>query len=185
MARARPGGAIAGAIGYRHPAVAIFEGYAGTSESGFRAEVEAEEALLRGERLLAMADQREHSALTGPAAAEGDRRLSDFERNSHGFRGIVVTDRIRLRRLIATSDPAIYPGQYATCICDEVARYRDPLRQARHHLLRSGRPGRAHHSVTDTGDTPELDLRISVSRIEGQQDLHGMASRGAGLAPHC
>lgn len=31
----------------------MFEGYAGTSDSGFRAEVEAEQALARGEHLLA------------------------------------------------------------------------------------------------------------------------------------
>ena len=42
----RPGGSIAGAIAYRHHAVQLFEGYAGTSDSGFRAEVEAEEALV-------------------------------------------------------------------------------------------------------------------------------------------
>src|SRR6266536_212347 len=40
----RPGGAIAGAIQYRHQRVQMFEGY-GTSRSGFRAEVEAEQAL--------------------------------------------------------------------------------------------------------------------------------------------
>ena len=45
----RPGGSIAGAIAYRHHSVQMFEGYAGTSASGFRAEVEAEEALARGD----------------------------------------------------------------------------------------------------------------------------------------
>jgi hypothetical protein len=38
----RPGGVIAGAIAYRHHSIHMFEGYAGTSDSGFRAEVEAE-----------------------------------------------------------------------------------------------------------------------------------------------
>ena len=47
---------IAGAIAYRHHAVQLFEGYAGTSDSGFRAEVEAEQALVRGENLLSMID---------------------------------------------------------------------------------------------------------------------------------
>ncbi|MFC9234934.1 hypothetical protein ACFTZK_00285 [Streptomyces decoyicus] len=44
----RPGGTVAGAIQYRHLSVQMFEGYAGTSESGFRPEVEAEQALTRG-----------------------------------------------------------------------------------------------------------------------------------------
>ncbi|MFF3574978.1 hypothetical protein [Nocardia jiangxiensis] len=37
----------------------MFEGYAGTSDSGFRAEAESEEALARGEHLLAMIDQHD------------------------------------------------------------------------------------------------------------------------------
>lgn len=55
-----PGGAVAGAIAYRHQAVCMFEGYAGTSDSGFRAEVESEQALARGEHLLAMIGAHEH-----------------------------------------------------------------------------------------------------------------------------
>jgi hypothetical protein len=40
----RPGGAIAGALQYRHQCIQMFEGYAGTSDSGFRDEAEAEQA---------------------------------------------------------------------------------------------------------------------------------------------
>jgi len=48
----RPGGSIAGALQYRHHGIQIFEGYAGTSDSGFRAEVESEQTLARGEHCL-------------------------------------------------------------------------------------------------------------------------------------
>ena len=48
----------------------------GTSESGFRAEVEVEQALARGEHLLAVIDKHEHECLTGPAASEAAQRLS-------------------------------------------------------------------------------------------------------------
>ena len=44
----RPGGVIAGALQYRHHVIQMFESYAGTSASGFRAEVEAEQAMARG-----------------------------------------------------------------------------------------------------------------------------------------
>ncbi|MEU7306077.1 hypothetical protein [Streptomyces sp. NPDC007206] len=47
----RPGGTIAGALQYRHQRIQMFEGYAGTSDSGFRDEVEAEEAFTRGQFL--------------------------------------------------------------------------------------------------------------------------------------
>jgi hypothetical protein len=104
----RPGGAIAGALQYRHHAIQMFESYAGTSASGFRAEVEAEQAIARGEHLLAMTDQHQHH-LTGPAAAEAAARLS-------AFAGQVTTDSRRIARLMDSHDPAIYPGEYVTCI---------------------------------------------------------------------
>jgi hypothetical protein len=40
----QPFGLVAGKIQYQQTSVAVFEGYAGTSESGFRAEVEKERA---------------------------------------------------------------------------------------------------------------------------------------------
>ncbi len=111
----RPGGAIAGAIAYRHLSVQMFEGYSGTSDSGFRAEVEGEQALARGEHLLAMADQHEHQRLAGPAAEEANRRLEQFSGQAR-FDGKVITDEQRLKRLMRRDDPAIYPGKYATCV---------------------------------------------------------------------
>ena len=113
----RPGGAIAGAIAYRHLSVQMFEGYAGTSESGFRAEVESEQALARGEHLLAMTDAHQHTDLTGPSAAEAARRLEEFADHAR-FGGTVITDRHRLKRLIDRQDPAVYPGTYVTCVHD-------------------------------------------------------------------
>ncbi|MCU6478998.1 hypothetical protein [Arthrobacter sp. A2-55] len=111
----RPGGSIAGAIAYRHHSVQMFEGYAGSSASGFRAEVEAEEALARGEHLLAMIDRNEHTSLTGPAADEAERRLVGMGADP-AFAGTVTTDRRRLLRLIDAQAPAIYPGRYVTCV---------------------------------------------------------------------
>jgi integrase len=78
----RPGGVIAGALQYRHHAIQMFESYAGTSASGFRAEAEAEQAIARGEHLLAMTDQHHHD-LTGPAAGQAASRLATFA----GFAG--------------------------------------------------------------------------------------------------
>lgn len=114
----RPGGTIAGAIHYRHLSIQMFEGYAGTSDSGFRAEVESEQALARGEHLLGMIDAHEHTELAGPAASEAARRLEAFDDQSR-FQGTVVTDRHRLRRLMQRQDPAVYPGTYVTCIHDQ------------------------------------------------------------------
>jgi len=111
----RPGGTIAGAIAYRHLSVQMFEGYAGTSDCGFRAEVESEQALARGEHLLAMTDAHPHDTLAGPAAAEAATRLAAFAGKA-GYHGTIITDPRRLKRLMDRADPAIYPGEYVTCV---------------------------------------------------------------------
>jgi integrase len=113
----RPGGVIAGAIQYRHQRVQMFEGYAGTSASGFRAEVEAEQALERGEHLLTMVEGHEHHQLGGPAADEARARLEEFRRHADAcFTGTVVTDERRLQLIMRRHDPSIYPGKFITCI---------------------------------------------------------------------
>ncbi|WP_139333106.1 hypothetical protein [Mycobacterium sp. SP-6446] len=111
----QPGGSIAGAIQYRHLNIQMFEGYAGTSESGFRAEVESEQALTRGEHLLTLANAHEHPGLAGPGAAEASRRLEELG-NRARFHGITITDPHRLKRLMQRHDPAIHPGTYVTCV---------------------------------------------------------------------
>jgi hypothetical protein len=107
---------------------------AGTSDSGFRAEVESEQALARGEQLLAMIDRHEHTNLAGPAAAEAARRLEQLSQQTH-YRGTVITDQRRLRRLMARDDPAIYPDKYvtrvhthATALCEQRHDQRGTLR---------------------------------------------------------
>ena len=111
----RPGGAIAGTIQYRHHSIQMFEGYAGTSDSGFRGEVEAEQTLQRGERLFEMIENHEHHDLRGPAAREAQTRLDNLQRTT-AYRGGVITDRRRLVRLMRREDPHIYLGHFVTCI---------------------------------------------------------------------
>ncbi|MEW2265801.1 hypothetical protein ACGF5T_24285 [Streptomyces sp. NPDC047853] len=111
----RPGGVIAGALQFRHLRVQMFEGYAGTSDSGFRDEVEAEDAIVRGEKLGDLIVSHEFHSLRGPAAAEAESRLAEFERNVQ-FHGKVFNDDKRLRRHMNRHDPHIYPGEYVTCV---------------------------------------------------------------------
>jgi hypothetical protein len=111
----RPGGVIAGAMAYRHHRVQMFEGYAGSSASGFRAEVEAEEAIARGEQLCDLVTGHDYHPLTGPAAAEAEARLIEFQQHPI-FEGKAITDPRRLQRVMDRHDPNIYPGEYVTCI---------------------------------------------------------------------
>ena len=111
----RPGGSIAGAIAYRHHSVQMFEGYAGTADSGFRAEVEAEQAMAEGEQLLALIDEHEHEELSGPAADDAQRRLKSMG-SQQLFVGTVTSDRHRFKRLLKLHGPNIHPGKYVTCV---------------------------------------------------------------------
>ena len=111
----QPGGSIAGAIQYRHHSLQMFEGYAGTSESGFRHEVEAEAALARGEQLGDIIRNPSPQRITGPAAEEAEARLAALESEVH-FHGKVITDTKRLARYMKRHDPHIYPGEFVTCV---------------------------------------------------------------------
>jgi hypothetical protein len=111
----QPGGVIAGAIQYRHLSVQMFEGYAGTSASGFRQEVEAEQAIQRGEKLADLIANPTNRQLTGPAAEQAHARLAGFQAHAQ-FNGKVIPDRKRLQRLIHKHDPNIHSGQYVTCV---------------------------------------------------------------------
>ncbi|MFI7356185.1 hypothetical protein ACIBTP_19830 [Streptomyces avidinii] len=112
-----PGGVIAGALQYRHRSIRMFEGYAGTSDSGFRAEVESEQAIARGEVYMEMIEAHQHLNLAGPSAEEATRRLTDFGDRAQ-FQGQVALDKHRLTRIMKRNDPAIYPGEYITCVND-------------------------------------------------------------------
>lgn len=112
----KPGGSIAGAVAFRHQAIHMFEGYAGTSESGFRAEVESEQALARGEQLIDLSDVHRNGNLVGPSGEEATRRLAEFGIYTDGFAGTVITDEHRLTRLMRRHDPAVYPGTYVTYV---------------------------------------------------------------------
>jgi integrase len=149
----RPGGVIAGALAYRHHCVQVFEGYAGTSESGFRAEVESEQALARGQHLMAAVEAHQHTQLAGPAAGEAASRLEKFGSRA-GFGGKVVLDDNRLRRLMARHDPAVYPGEYVTCVHDHSKALCEKARSRRAEGLpdHGGCKPLACHNVALTDD---------------------------------
>jgi hypothetical protein len=89
----------------------------GTSDSGFRAEVEAEQALERGRHLFAMIENHEHHDLRGPAADQAQARLDNLSRDT-AYAGSIITDPKRLERIMRRGDPKIYPGRFVTCIYD-------------------------------------------------------------------
>ncbi|WP_194908949.1 hypothetical protein [Catenulispora rubra] len=126
----RPGGVIAGALAYRHHSIQMFEGYAGTSDSGFRAEVEAEQAITRGAVYMEMIEAHDHLDLAGPSAAEAAERLKDFGDRAQ-YQGRMALDRSRLLRIMKNNDPAIYPGEFVTCVHNAATALCEKAKNAR------------------------------------------------------
>ncbi|ABS65787.1 hypothetical protein [Xanthobacter sediminis] len=114
----RPFGTIAGMIQYKHASVAAFEGYAGSSRSGFRAEVESQRSLGQLDDLLIYFDERQAGAkLSGPAAARIAKTL-DSVSDHLGPLPAMIADRARLRTMLASLARTLHVGVLADCFFD-------------------------------------------------------------------
>lgn len=114
----RPFGTIAGMIQYKHASVAAFEGYAGSSASGFRAEVEAQRRLGQMDDLLDYFDRRRGGAsLGGPAGPRIARTLDDVT-TRQGPLPAIIADRARLRVMLASMARTLHVGPLADCFFD-------------------------------------------------------------------
>lgn len=114
----RPFGTIAGMIQYKHASVAAFEGYAGSSASGFRAEVEAQRRLGQLDDILVYFDGRQAGAgRSGPAGPRVTGAL-DAVNEELGPLPAMIADRDRLRTLLASLARTLHVGVLADCFFD-------------------------------------------------------------------
>ena len=114
----RPFGTIAGMIQYKHASIAAFEGYAGTSASGFRAEVEAQRRLGQLDDLLDYFDRQQGAAaLSGPAGPRIERTLDAVAANLAPLPAMIA-DRARLRVMLASLARTLHVGVLADCFFD-------------------------------------------------------------------
>ncbi|WP_315860437.1 integrase [Rhizobium leguminosarum] len=114
----RPFATIAGMIQYKHVSVAAFEGYAGSSRSGSRAEVEIEHRLGQMDDILSYFDERQLGAgLSGPAAARIGKSLDGAAAELQPLPGMIA-DRSRLRVLLANTARTLHVGVLADCFFD-------------------------------------------------------------------
>ena len=114
----RPFGTIAGMIQYKHASVAAFEGYAGSSRSGFRAEAEAELRLGQLDDVLTYFDERR--AGVSPSGPAGPRVAGalDAAAAELGPSPVMMADRGRLRILLASLARTLHVGVLADCFFD-------------------------------------------------------------------
>ncbi|GGN64699.1 hypothetical protein GCM10011579_034420 [Streptomyces albiflavescens] len=155
-----PGGSIAGALQHRHQCIQMFEGYAGTSDSGFRDEVEAEQALTRGQVLADMAADPDRPRLTGTAGAEA--WLAELARHAV-LSGQVDTDESRLRRILARHDPHLYPGTFLVYNLDR-ALCRAPTSPGDQPVMADCRPLACRNTALTCGT--RLALRDHLNQLE-------------------
>lgn len=115
----RPFGTVAGKIQYKHASVAIFEGYAGSSPSGFRIEVEQERALGQLDDVIAYYEDTTRRGLppTGPAATRLRREFEHIRDNLGDLPGRIV-DSQRLRAMLAHLGRTLHVGMLADCFFD-------------------------------------------------------------------
>jgi hypothetical protein len=125
----QPFGVVAGARQYQHAKIAIFEGYAGTSASGFGAEVAAEEAVAKLDYLEDLyRDWNEGHPSGGGAARRIDAEFSRIRRELGDLPGVIASP-ARLRTMLAHLGKVLYPGtlndcfhQPATAVCQKRAK---------------------------------------------------------------
>ncbi|HCK83488.1 MAG TPA: integrase [Hyphomonadaceae bacterium] len=114
----RPFGAVAGMIQYKHASVAAFEGYAGSSQSGFRAEIARERALGQLDDIMTYFDAHQDGlSLSGPASSRVKRSLDTAAVDLSPLPGRVA-DRARLRTLLKDLARTLYVGPLADCFFD-------------------------------------------------------------------
>jgi hypothetical protein len=114
----RPFGTIAGMMQYKHASVAAFEGYAGSSASGFRAEVENQRALGQLDDLLTYFDERQKDSVpSGPAGPRITRALNAVAAEL-GPLPAMISDRARLRTMLASLARTLHVGVLADCFFD-------------------------------------------------------------------
>lgn len=116
--RNRPFGHVAGAIQYQHAQITMFEGYAGTSASGFRQEVEAErEAANLAELFDLVVGALQGSALAGQGGERLARRVREIGTELGGLEGVVAHEE-RVKHMLKSEARTLHPALLNDCFFD-------------------------------------------------------------------
>jgi hypothetical protein len=111
----QPHGIVAGMLQFKHLSIAMFEGYAGQSESNFPQEIEAERVLSQIEDLVSYYEARRTGEVFGGGAAK--RVHGELDKIIGNFVG-VVADEARLRAMLSHPARNLHVGILADCFYD-------------------------------------------------------------------
>jgi hypothetical protein len=174
----QPFGIVAGAKQYQHTKITIFEGYAGTSASGFASEVASEEAVAKLDYLEDLyRDWNDGGRSTGGATQKIDAEFDRVRRELGDMPGVVASP-ARLRTLLQHLTRILHPGalndcfhQPATAVCAKRAKT-------------LGRPLPLHNSCSVCPNSRRTAVhipRLITARDQARQAL--AAHRNASLPP--
>lgn len=107
----QPYGIVAGMLQYKHVQVLTFEGYAGTSASGFKLEVEAEKQIAAEDDVLDIYRKATVGDVgAGPAGVAIERNIAKFE-------GRVLSEK-QLKSLATSASITFHKGELSNCFYD-------------------------------------------------------------------
>jgi hypothetical protein len=170
----QPFGVVAGARQYKHAHVAVFEGYAGTSASGFAAEVEAEQTLARLDYVEQLYQDWLSGGPSGGGAAGGiDAEFARIRAELPDLPG-TVADRARLRTMLDHLATTLHPGVLGDCF------YRHETALCAKRAARSGRPLPMLDTCLSCPNSRRSSLhlpRLTQARDQASQILTEAATR--------
>jgi hypothetical protein len=162
----QPFGTVAGMLQYQHVSVATFEGYVGTSQSGFRREVEAERRLAALDDIVE--DYKDHRAgipATGSGSARRNALFAEVAAHAGEGPGVVVDD-ARLRAMLQNMARTLYPGILNDCFYnDATAACRSHSAPGQGPLLPACQPGRCANSVITPSHAPVWQAAITETKV--------------------
>ena len=199
----RPFGAVAGMIQYKHASVAAYEGYAGSSRSGFRNEVERERALGQLDDVLSYFERhRAGEVLMGPAANRIAGELQQAVEKLDPLPGHVA-DPARVRAMLShvaktpfvgVLNDCFFEPATALCLNGKTSALRQPwpsvgptAARTLHHQPAPATLGEGHrrweacsrrtgcHRCSET-QSPTTPLQGCSSQIVNTDDLIGYAN---------
>lgn len=165
----QPFGVIAGMLQYGHASAIMFEGYAGTSESGFRSEIDEERRLVQLSDIVEMYEDWKAGFI--PGGPMRSKLIAEFTRirNKMGdLPGTVVDDRRRAKMLSNTA-VTLHPGFINDCFfyADHALCLQVKGADAQPAFMRC-QPSRCPNSVVAKRHVPAL--RSCIADAEGMKN---------------
>ena len=160
----RPFGTVAGKIQYKHASIATFEGYAGKSRSGFRAEIAREHAIGQLDDIIEhYEDFRRGLTPTGPASA---RILREFAHISDELGDLPgrIADPARLRTMLRHLARTLHAGFLNDCFFDPTSALclqRAPVKERSTPVLSRCSPDRCPNSCIASRHLPPWEASIA------------------------